>query len=299
MGRKRQRSPAQTKHMKDLTRLRRNRSHSDSDRRDALADARMNNRETNRLAKVAEKEAKKAIRNARKWELRALPSSPYLLVSLNVETTSVTGCPLLTTGTFHAVGNVWQLCLIFSAISVANAITPPIWKTPGHVQIQLTVHTRELSFMCHPSVIEKFGDPRNVIGEVHSLVTQQLTSLLDRPLTSNCGHCSGNHIQSTWTMAPLTWIWFKIPPGTHVSPSLTLAFDQFGEPRMFTLAAVVYLGRSHFTTCWRDHSGVWWKHDGRKHHGAPVVDTINYKSDLCQSDGHQMSILIYSFQHDT
>ena len=47
MCRKRQRSPAQIKHTEDLTRLRRNRSHSDSDRCDALADAKMNNRETN------------------------------------------------------------------------------------------------------------------------------------------------------------------------------------------------------------------------------------------------------------
>ena len=58
MCRKRQRSPAQIKHTEDLTRLRRNRSHSDSDRCNALANARMNNRETNRLVKVAEKRGK-------------------------------------------------------------------------------------------------------------------------------------------------------------------------------------------------------------------------------------------------
>ena len=163
-----------------------------------------------------------------------------------------------------------------------------------------TVHTLDLSFMCHRSVIEKFGDLHNVIG-VHSLVTQQLASLLEPPSNSNskCRHCHGDRVQSTWSMAELTWIWFEIFPHTHISPSLALTFDQFGEPRTFTLTAVVYLGGAHFTVRWRDHLSVWWKHDGCKHCGAPVIDTINDESDLRQCDGRRMCFLIYSFQHDT
>lgn len=60
-----------------------------------------------------------------------------------------------------------------------------------------------------------------------------------------------------------------IPP---VSPSLVLTLNQFDERRTFTLAAVVHLGGAHFTVRWRDHSGVWWKHDGHERHGSPVVD---------------------------
>jgi len=62
---------------------------------------------------------------------------------------------------------------------------------------------------------------------------------------------------------------------------------------------VVYLGNAHFTVRWRDHSGVWWKHDGREHRSSPVVDVIHDELDLRQCDGGQMCFLIYSFQHDT
>jgi hypothetical protein len=161
-----------------------------------------------------------------------------------------------------------------------------------------TIHTRNLSFICHRSIIEQFGDIRNMVG-VQSLVTQHLTSLLDRPLASRCDHCFGDHVQSTWSMAALTWIWFDIFPGTHISPSFTLTFDQFGEPQTFTLTAVIYLGGAHFTARWRNHLGVWWKHDGYKNCGAPVVDAVNGESDLRWCDGRRMSFLIYSFQHDT
>jgi hypothetical protein len=100
-------------------------------------------------------------------------------------------------------------------------------------------------------------------------------------------------------MAALTWIWFEIYPNTCVSPSLTLTFDQVGEPRAFTLTAVVYLGGAHFTARWYDHSGAWWKYDGRERHGAPVVEVINDESDLRRCDGRPMCFLIYSFEHDT
>jgi len=86
-------------------------------------------------------------------------------------------------------------------------------------------------------------------------------------------------------MAALMWIWFKIFPGTHVSPSLVLVmFGQFGECRTFTLTAVVYLGNAHFTICWHDHSGVWWKHDGREYRSSPVVDVIHGELNLHQCD---------------
>ena len=99
-------------------------------------------------------------------------------------------------------------------------------------------------------------------------------------------------------MATLTWIWFEIFPDTRVSPSLTLVFDQFDEPRIFTLTAVVYLGGIHFTTRWRDRSGVWWKYDGRERHGTPVIDTINDESDLRQYDRRRMCSLIYVLEQD-
>lgn len=99
-------------------------------------------------------------------------------------------------------------------------------------------------------------------------------------------------------MAALTWIWFEIFPHTHILPSLVLTFDQFGEPQTFALTAVVYLGEAHFIARWRDHSGTWWKHDGRKQQGAPVVDVINDESDLRRCEGKEMTVLIYSFQHD-
>lgn len=150
-----------------------------------------------------------------------------------------------------------------------------------------TIVTRSFSFMCSPSVIRKFGDPYSAIS-VQSVVTQQLAFLLGRPLTSKCSRCSGDHIQSSWSVTTLTWIWFEIPEGTRISPSLTLAFDKLGEPRTFTLMAVVYLGGAHFTTRWRDRSGIWWKHDGLERRGSPVVDTINNESDLRWCDSRRM-----------
>ena len=79
----------------------------------------------------------------------------------------------------------------------------------------------------------------------------------------------------------------------HVSKTAVLpSTDQIHERSL-------YHGNAHFTAHWHDHLGVWWKHDGRKHCGAPVVNTINDESDLHQCDGSRMTLLIYSFQHDT
>ena len=163
----------------------------------------------------------------------------------------------------------------------SNAACPP------------TIFTMAFSAMCHAS-----GDPHNAIS-VQSVVTQRIASLFGQPLISRCGGCSGRQVQSTWSMAALTWVWFEIFVNSHVSPSFTLTFDQFGEPRKFTLAAVVYFGGVHFTARWRDHLGVWWKCDGREHYGSPVIDVISTESDLLQCDGRRMSFLIYSFEHDT
>jgi hypothetical protein len=172
-----------------------------------------------------------------------------------------------------------------NTLSCSNQTCPP------------TVHTRSFAVMCLPTATRGFGNAHNAIG-VQSVVTRELASLLGQQLTSKCGRCSGDHIQSIWSMAALTWIWFEIYPNVSVLPSLALTFDQFGEPRTFTLTAVVYLGGAHFTARWRDHLGVWWKHDGRKHHGSPVVDVINSESDLCECNGRRMCYLIYSFEHD-
>jgi hypothetical protein len=161
-----------------------------------------------------------------------------------------------------------------------------------------TVHTTSFAIMCLPSTTPEFGNARNAPISFQSVVTHRLTSVLGGQLTSKCSRCSGDHVQSAWSMAALTWIWFEIYPNVCDLPSLTLTFDQFGEPRTFTLAAVVYLGGAHFTARWHDHSGVWWKYDGREHHGSPVVDVINSESDLCQCDGRRMCYLIYSFEHD-
>ena len=156
---------------------------------------------------------------------------------------------------------------------------------------------RDFPLMCHSSIIQKCGDLRDVVS-VQSLLTRHLSALLNQPLASKCRHCSGNRLQSTWSMAALTWIWFEIFPSTHILPLLTLTFDQFGEPQTFKLVAIVYLGEAHFIICWCDYLGVWWKHDGRRHQGAPVVDVINNKSDLRHCEGKEMTVLVYSFQHD-
>lgn len=161
-----------------------------------------------------------------------------------------------------------------------------------------TINIRTFSFMCLPSIIEKFGDLRNMIS-VQSVVTQELAFLQGQPLTSKCNCCSGDHVRSTWSAAAHTWIWFEIYPNTRISPSLILTLNQFSEPQTFKLAAVVYHGAVHFTARWRDDSGVWWKHDGREHRGSPVVDEIHDESDLRRCDGRRMSFLIYSFKHDT
>ena len=84
-------------------------------------------------------------------------------------------------------------------------------------------------------------------------------------------------------MAALTWLWFEIFRYSNISLSLTLTFSQFGEPQVFVaLTGVVYFGDVHFTTHWHDHSGVWWKCDGSKHHVSPVVNVTNTESDLLQ-----------------
>ena len=72
MARKpRRRSLAQIKQTENLT-LQRTRSRSEDYLRIALADARTNIQQTNRLAKQAHNTAKREVRNARKRELRAL-----------------------------------------------------------------------------------------------------------------------------------------------------------------------------------------------------------------------------------
>ena len=159
------------------------------------------------------------------------------------------------------------------------------------------ITTRNINHICHPSVIEKYWRIRDTVS-IQSVVTQELSSILDQPLISKCTRCPGYHTQSTWSMAALTWVWFEIFNDTHILPSLTLTMDRFGEPRTFVLTAVMYLGGAHFTARWRDHSGIWWKHDGIERNGAPVVDGVNSESDLRQCDGRRMSHLIYSFEHD-
>ena len=70
MGRKPRHSPAQRKQTGNIT-LQRTRSSSDS-LRIVLADAGTNIRRINRLAKQTHRDSKRDIRNAQKWELRAI-----------------------------------------------------------------------------------------------------------------------------------------------------------------------------------------------------------------------------------
>jgi hypothetical protein len=65
-----------------------------------------------------------------------LISTPCPPASLNVETTSATGCLPSTARNFHAVASVWQPCQTSSSTSVTNVITLWISRTPNRARIQ-------------------------------------------------------------------------------------------------------------------------------------------------------------------
>ena len=105
--------------------------------------------------------------------------------------------------------------------------------------------------MCHASIIGKFGDIHNMIS-IQLVVIQQLALLMGEPLTSQCNCCSGDCVQSTWSMQSHLHGYgsqsFQLLPMFHhhkPSPSTNLV-----NPKHSSLLGFICPGHILFLTVW-------------------------------------------------
>ena len=75
--------------------------------------------------------------------------------------------------------------------------------------------------------------------------------------------------------------------------SLTLKFNSPLQQLNYSLQAIIYVGRNHFTVCFRELSGRWWKHDSQVSSGVPQPDNIQSEVEILTNDNHFACTLIY------
>jgi hypothetical protein len=71
---------------------------------------------------------------------------------------------------------------------------------------------------------------------------------------------------------PPPLLFFEVPPGSSVSPSLYIKAPSLHCEVSYRLTAVIYLGGYHFTCRLIIEDGTIWKHDGQDDNGRPCLD---------------------------
>lgn len=67
-----------------------------------------------------------------------------------------------------------------------------------------------------------------------------------------CRRCQGQNKVQGFDMPNIPWIWFEREKDSPMEPSLTLTFESPLQRLGYSLRGIIYAGRNHFTTRFRE-----------------------------------------------
>jgi hypothetical protein len=108
-----------------------------------------------------------------------------------------------------------------------------------------------------------------------------------------CGVCRGPNRVERLEMPDSPWTWFEREKNSPVRPSLTLTLNGPHLQLSYSLRAIIYSGKDHFTLRFRDQSGRWWNHDGQIASGIPQPEVVQSEEELLMNGLRFACIYIY------
>ena len=179
--------------------------------------------------------------------------------------------------------------LLFGSVH-GPAIKQHVFCTDCGMPSQISRGFPLLALPVFPTDYRRNTDPRFVPAA--TLMTRFVESLAtsSSSLCRTC--CKPTQVQSL-SMADSPWIWFEIEGGHTMSPSLTIPIELSGQPLVYDLHSVIYIGGTHFTARMRDPSNEWWNYDGMWKFGTSKHDHIQITEDLLYNGRRRAAFLIY------